>query len=618
MKKKIVVLLLALLLLPACSSPLDPEPLQTNETIPVDPTPVLHAPQEESETGLETEMPPAEAFQIIERLIPLNGAVFEAPVVSLVWEPIPGAASYRVRIAADSGFERIIAEFETRSPGKYTNPLPAGTYYWKVQAVDASGGVSIFSPVSHFEVRAAGENTLPDRSLRLEVPFLHQGKDSAMLLLESPNKEGAHAWNQPHTSFDPGDPADYENGAFACIAMLNHFYGGNLTQDRLGYEVFKDLVEGPEWDLPYGLEPDQEQVGVMLDFALGGARIEWAPDGNDPHAFQDWIMRQLMLGSPVLVEASGHYVLIAGFETRTETSEWWLNDPAVGPYRLQAALLDPSWAAAFSEVLPAQLEEALLVDRDEDGILDFDETERFQTDPLQPDSDADGISDGAEVFASVFDELHGYALSGNPASRDPDRDGLPMELDSDSDGGGCLDGFEDVNLDGRYRPEFGETSNFDPADDRCYALEMSWTNDDGWGVTEVRLDGSFNLDETRRINGRGVLHLAHAGSCINSELLTGVRLEGRITDAFRIEFDFGEEFEIAAYDAGELSPGCSIGLAIDENWAVSNAVYKGIPDMLVVTLEDVLAGNPQAVVSPQNAPRPAQIQFSVRRIGIEN
>ncbi len=58
-------------------------------------------------------------------------------------------------------------------------------------------------------------------------------------------------------------------------------------------------------------------------------------------------------------------------------------------------------------------------DTDNDGLSDFDEVRKYHTDPLNPDSDYDGLKDGAEVFTYFTD----------PNNRD-------------TDGGGVADGHE--------------------------------------------------------------------------------------------------------------------------------------------------------------------------------
>jgi len=72
-------------------------------------------------------------------------------------------------------------------------------------------------------------------------------------------------------------------------------------------------------------------------------------------------------------------------------------------------------------------------DTDDDGLTDGDEVNTYKTDPLNPDSDWDGLKDGAEVLTY---------------STDP--------MDSDTDDGGVTDGHEVIE---------DNTDPLDPADD---------------------------------------------------------------------------------------------------------------------------------------------------------
>lgn len=97
-------------------------------------------------------------------------------------------------------------------------------------------------------------------------------------------------------------------------------------------------------------------------------------------------------------------------------------------------------------------------DSDGDGMVDFDEIYRFKTDPDSLDSDNDGVNDKMEVKS--------YTYYGHNA--DVDSDSLRAELDEDSDNGGRLDGYEDLNGDGLYANDYIETSPYDKSDDKSF------------------------------------------------------------------------------------------------------------------------------------------------------
>jgi len=101
-------------------------------------------------------------------------------------------------------------------------------------------------------------------------------------------------------------------------------------------------------------------------------------------------------------------------------------------------------------------------DSDDDGLSDGDEVNVFPTDPLDPDTDGDGLLDGFEV-TNGFDPL-----VGGEETQDPDADGLdnlgeqlagtdPNNADTDADG--LLDGFEVTN---GFDPLVGGEETQDP------------------------------------------------------------------------------------------------------------------------------------------------------------
>jgi hypothetical protein len=160
-----------------------------------------------------------------------------------------------------------------------------------------------------------------------------------------------------------------------------------------------------------------------------------------------------------------------------------INDPAIGQYAVDLeAVIWTKYFLISPDSLPVFSEAEIAMDLDGDGIVDFDESERFGTDPDNDDSDKDNVKDKDDVRASIYDEHFGYAISGDLIGRDYDGDGIAIEMDEDADGGGCFDGMEDFDLDGKYREP--ETWNFDENDDACF-----------WGTEEILLDTTSVYDD---------------------------------------------------------------------------------------------------------------------------
>jgi hypothetical protein len=106
------------------------------------------------------------------------------------------------------------------------------------------------------------------------------------------------------------------------------------------------------------------------------------------------------------------------------------------------------------------------VDSDGDGLSDEQETNRYRTDPRNPDSDGDGLSDGDEINVHGTEpliadsdhdglgdgeEVHVYGT--NPASGDSDEDGL-------GDGDEVTAGTDPLNFD-------TDGDDFPDSDDAC-------------------------------------------------------------------------------------------------------------------------------------------------------
>lgn len=423
-------------------------------------------------------------------LLPMDGAILDGPGATLEWYTVVGATAYRVQIAADDTFAAPLVDSTVIEPQVETGSLATGHYVWHVQAVAADGSASSVSAPIGFEIatgvaqiqlavargdsRSDARTAADDAGRQLNVTWLAQRKDTAMLLLERPEERGAHPWDAAHARPSRDDPADQMNCALAMIAMVNHFYGGDLSQDRIGYELLKDRRRGdPEEDLMYGYGIDTDQTDAAFAFALGpGVRSVLSYPTYDA-AWAD-ITASIDADRPVAGAGPHHGYVITGYAVRNGHRIITVNDPARGTYQLDLDSAAPAMSRFLSLWLmpPAPTarmqERSVTTDADGDGVVDFDETNRFHTKPNDRDSDADKVPDKQDIVAGVFDAEHGYAAHPEDGGRDWDGDGIATELDPDSDAGGCQDGEEDKDRDGHRNGK--ETWNFDISDDLCHAL----------------------------------------------------------------------------------------------------------------------------------------------------
>ena len=426
-------------------------------------------------------------------MLPLSGAILDQGAADLFWYPASGAASYRIQVATEATFATPVMDTTSTEAQISVAGLAPGAYLWRVQAVAPDGTESPFSEPADFEL-AAGAAMARVSSIalaadtpgkHLSVPVIGQHKDTAMLLLERNVESGPHPWDADHQSLNVYDPADNKNCALATIAMLSAFYGGGLKQDRIGYEVISHRTgnpPGPEGDLMYGYGTDGQEALDALKWALGDVTYPGLMTFED---MWNIVVREIDAGRPVGAANSHHAFVITGYEVTGGRRLISINDPWPGRTykqdidRVRMASSDFNFFLMPASPNVRQQEASVTADSDGDGVVDFDETERFGTNASSDDGDQDLLRDKQDIITGVFDPLYGYASTGSEAGRDFDSDGTPTERDKDSDSGGCPDGVEDASGNGHQ--EQGERYNFDPDDDRRAECESD----------DVTLHGTF-------------------------------------------------------------------------------------------------------------------------------
>lgn len=95
-------------------------------------------------------------------------------------------------------------------------------------------------------------------------------------------------------------------------------------------------------------------------------------------------------------------------------------------------------------------------DSDGDGVMNFDEIYRFNTDPFNPDTDNDGLRDKEDILACV-NNLYNYSkpitssrVSYSQMEKYEDQGYFTCANNPDFDGDGIIDGLEDLNGDGFF------------------------------------------------------------------------------------------------------------------------------------------------------------------------
>ncbi len=419
-------------------------------------------------------------------LIPLDGMEMPPGDILLSWYPVPGAAQYRIQVSIDSNFATTVLDTTVAQPPIHSGALTAGEYFWRVETFAADGSSSGVSPANTLVLddgatataKAKGDGqAIPGQILN--VPLIEQRKDTNMLLLESARKDAGHEWDQPHPALDENDPADNMNCGLATIAMINAYKGGHLSQDRIGFQSLPGLegISGPERDLMFGRGLYSPELQALLDWALGTTSV-MTPHTSTADFFTD-VQTSIARDMPLVLFRPGHFVVISGWRTVGGRQKVFINDP----WHAHKGFIDINryrfweyWVLGAT-VNPQSDETTLSQDKDGDGINDFDETMRFGTNPNLADSDLDCIDDKTEIKNSMFDPVHGWAnfasgLGGDGRARrhavglngTVPVSGRP-ELDTDSDGGGLADSYEDFNGNGVYEPSLGESDPTDPSDD---------------------------------------------------------------------------------------------------------------------------------------------------------
>jgi len=256
-----------------------------------------------------------------------------------------------------------------------------------------------------------------------------------MLCLEGCSLHGPNAWDVEHENRSTHDS---ERCLRAAISMINSYYGGHLSQDRISYYMYGEYSKGsPENDLGHGKGLLGLSGAYILRWALNNASIQRL-DGKPGF---DEITYWIDSNRPIMRDHGENHMItvIDGYDTQGQ----------------MVHVIDPL-TATESKIPYEDLDVFVVWVPISDNI-----TARSDEPTIWMDTDGDGIDDKTEIRSYTFlsDDTFDPRDTRKP---DADGDGLRAELDPDSDNDGFADGLEEVNHNGKIDP--GETDPFDPSD----------------------------------------------------------------------------------------------------------------------------------------------------------
>jgi len=411
---------------------------------------------------------------------PPDGIVSLDSQIGFGWFTVPGAGHYTLQVDDDSAFASPIIDVQVIEPYYSSSPLAGGTYYWRVRAAmgaetDGWSGVRSFTIID-LSAESVGRIGLTQVVTKdLGIAAIQQHKDTPMLCLDGCPEHGGAGWDKEHTAWNAHDRMYCTR---ASIAMAAKHFVGNLSQDYISYYAYGKGL----W--PNDAKRAVEAHGYVLNWAMGDVAVETIPGATLTVAK---VKAYIDANRPLVVVEPGpplHCCLIDGYTTITQG----------GQTRFAVHWIDPGNATETKYIYPFPFNLTRVhipaansrgrsdpdVDgdgtpdtkdnSDADGMVDFDERERFKTSPTNPDTDNDCVADKNDVRGYVFD------LTGRYSKRKGDlsgADALRKELDPDNDNGGRIDGDEDANRNGHTCDKLGrcdgsDTSNFYwPDDDRA-------------------------------------------------------------------------------------------------------------------------------------------------------
>jgi outer membrane protein assembly factor BamB len=224
-----------------------------------------------------------------------------------------------------------------------------------------------------------------------------------MLCIEGCPLYGPDAWDIPHENRSSHDS---ERCIKAAISMVNSYYGGHLSQDRIAYFVYHETLgyESPQNDLGHGKGIIGLNLPPILSWALNGASVARMQGKPGFDEIKYWIDHNI----PIIRDhGDKHWMtVIDGYDTEGQMihviDPLTASESSIPHENLDVFVV---WIAIDSNITARSDEPTIWIDSDGDGVVDFDEINRFRTDPYNNDTYGLGIGDKAAIRYMYIDHV---------------------------------------------------------------------------------------------------------------------------------------------------------------------------------------------------------------------
>lgn len=390
------------------------------------------------------------------------------------WLPVQGVNSYRVIVRDQNNND--IYNLSTSNTSVSLVLAPDQQYSWTVIGDDkfSTEHKKSESDMSYKNIFIQLANIDTTIFKQLKIHHIKGRRDTRMLDLAYLQFSYEYSWDRPNLDAPTIEPHEDVRCWAIATQVMNHFYGGNLTQDEIvyhGHYIANEPLLSPFRpeggnDKTYGstviIDPVTRdpinEISETLKWALHVERLNYGK-GMPSYAT---VKNAIDNNKLIYLLVPGHAMLIYGYvgdatkyafyyafsdnEGNTETSltynaqvqSYFIPDVTYGNVEMSNSLVHS--------------------DSDGDGITDFEEETRFGTDVFYIDTDNDGIEDKREIYNCMMNAYSGgknkrggvyttnkdldYDLFRIRNVCDKDKDSVLSILDSDDDGDGVEDGLK--------------------------------------------------------------------------------------------------------------------------------------------------------------------------------